>query len=271
MVFRIKKVGPEYYFRRGNECLERGDHHWALESFSKVIEYNPDFEMAYRKRAEVYKAMGRTREAVWDLIRFLEVDRRIPGMAEDLDDVVKEAFNIARMGMQRDGARQEILAFGIPNLLEELMEGYDPQGKYTETKFYDLALSSLDAGSPKNMYYIGFLLLLKKDFDKAMEEFDKAIEENPENPDAYYFRGVVLVKKMKLFEKKAFRSKQMEKIKKLSEAAHSDFEQALRMGFMWGICPDCGYRTSSAVNFCMRCGKPLSRGGEAELRAPSDA
>lgn len=257
MFFRRKKVGPEYYFKRGNECLGRGDYHWALESFSKALEYNADFEMAYYKRAEAYKGMGRIREAVWDYVKFLEVDHRIPGMAEDLDDVLKEAFSIARKDWQRNKARQEILTFGIPKLLEELMEGYDPEGEYKDTKFYDLALSLLDPGSPENRYYIGFVRLLREDFDKATEDFDGAIEKAPENPDAHYFRGIVLVKKMKLLEKNARRSRHVEKMKELSEAAYSSFEQALRRGFKWRICPKCGYRTASTMNFCMRCGKPL--------------
>lgn len=257
MFFRRKKVGPEYYFERGEECLARGDYHWALESFNKAIEYNPDFEMAYYKRAEAYKGLGRSREAVWDYIKFLEVDHRGPGMAQELQEALKEGINIARMDWQRDRVKDEIRAFGIQNLLEELMEAFNPEGEYTDTRFYDLALSNIDVSSPENRYYAGFIHLIKKDFDEAIKEYDKAIKENPENPDVYYFRGVALVRKVKMIEKKRSTSRRLEKVKVLSDLARSNFNEALRRGFRWRVCPECGYRTSSTVNYCMRCGKPL--------------
>ena len=257
MFLRKKKSSPDYYFKRGNDCLKRGDHRWALESFSNAIEFNPDFEMAYYKRAETYKAMGKAREAVWDYVKFLEVDHRSPDMAEDLDDALKEAFSIARRGWQRDKAKQEIMAFGVPNLLEELMEGYDPGGEYADAGFYKLALSLLDPSSPENRCYIGFLQLLKKDYSRALEEFDRAIEESPENPDACYFRGVVLAKTMELIEKKGSMSGRVDELSELSKEACSNFERALEMGFKWRVCPGCGYRTASTMNFCMRCGKKL--------------
>ena len=257
MFFRRKKVGPEYYFERGKDCLDRGDYHWAIESFNKAIEFRPDFEMAYCKRAEAHKRLGNSREAVWDYIKFLEVDRRAPGTAQDLKEALKEGINIARMDWQRNEAKGEITSYGVPNLIEELVERYDPAGEYNDKRFYELALSWLEGSSPKNCNYIGFAQLLKKDFDKSIKELDKAIKDSPENPNAYYFIGVALIKKMKMIEKKGTILRRTEKIKELSQGAYSNFEQALKRGFKWRICPECGYRTSSTVNFCMRCGKKL--------------
>lgn len=254
MFFRKKKIGPEYYFKRGEECLKRGDYHWALVSFSKAIEFKPDYEMAYHRRAEAYKGLGKNREAVWDYIKFLEVDHRTPGMAGDLKEVVKESINIARMDWQRDRVKEVILSFGVPTLLEELMEGYDSEGEYSDKRFYDLALSWLEGSPCQNRHYVGFVLLLKKDFAKAIREFDEAIKEAPENPNAYYFNGIALLKTMKIIEKPMRR---IGKVEELSEMAHSNFEQALKKGFKWRICLECGYRTSSKTNFCMRCGEKL--------------
>ena len=58
-LFRRKKVGPEYYFERGEECLESGNYEWALESFNKAIEMNPGLEMAYLQRGRVYQELGK--------------------------------------------------------------------------------------------------------------------------------------------------------------------------------------------------------------------
>jgi tetratricopeptide (TPR) repeat protein len=253
MFFRKKEVGPEYYFERGEDCLKRGDYHWAMVSFSKAIEFKPDYEMAYHRRAEAYKGLGKTREAVWDYIKFLEVDHRMPGMAGDFKEAVKESINIARMDWQRDRVKDEIISFGVPALLDELMEGYDPEGEYSDTRFYDLALSWLERSPGENRHYVGFVLLLKGDFDKAIREFDEAIKEDPKNPNTYYFNGVTLLKKMKKFKP----MRRMRKVEELSEMARMNFEQAMKKGFEWRVCPECGYRTPSKTNFCMRCGEKL--------------
>jgi len=112
MFFKKRKVGPEYYFERGGKCLNDGNYSWAIESFTQAIEYNADFEMAYYNRAEAYMGLGRTREAMWDYIKFLEVDHRGPGMAQNPKEAFKEAVNIARMDWQRDRVKDKILSFG---------------------------------------------------------------------------------------------------------------------------------------------------------------
>jgi tetratricopeptide (TPR) repeat protein len=260
MFFRRKKIGPEYYFERGKECLDKGNYQWALESFSKALEFNPDYEMAYYNRAEVYKRLGKTREAVWDYIKFLEVDHRLPGMAEELHEVLKEGINIARMDWQRNAAKQEILSFGITRLLEELIEGYDPEKDYPDSEFYELALSSIEASSPQNRVYTGFIHLLRRDYNKAVKEFDKTIEANPKTPDAYYLRGVSYLGKVKILGAKRSRSMSSEKVKELTELAHLNFEETAKKGSKWRICLGCGYRTSSTVNYCIRCGTKLLKG-----------
>jgi tetratricopeptide (TPR) repeat protein len=257
MFFRKKKVGPEYYFERGEECLERGNYQWALESFSKAIEFNPGYEMAYYRRAETHKRLGKDREAISDYIKFLEADRRQPDMAEDLDDALKEAVKIARRGWERDRAKEAITSFGIPGLIEELIEGYDPKREYPDRRFYDLALSWLRASPESRACHIGFVQLLKGDFDEAIKEFDRCIGENPEEPDAYYFRGVALLNKRRIAESKGLVLDREEKMRRLSEQAYESFVQALERDRDLRICPECGYRTSSHPNFCMYCGKKL--------------
>jgi len=256
MIFRKKKTGPEYYFQRGEECLKSGNYQWAIESFSKAIEFNPGFEMAYYQRAEIYKKLGRMRESVSDYIKFLEVDRRQPGMAEDLDDVLKEGFNIARRGWQKDKAKQEIISFGIPKIIEELMEGYDPLKGYNDTQFYDIALSWLKANTSKRKHDLGFVLLIKKDFNEAIKELDKIANKGTENPYVYYFRGVALLNKKEKLEQKGSRFGRKEEKIELFKRAQENFRKALEKGFKWRICPKCGYRTTS-MNFCLRCGSKL--------------
>jgi hypothetical protein len=73
-----------------------------------------------------------------------------------------------------------------------------------------------------------------------MKELDAAIGVYPDNPDQYYLRGVALMKRTGA-----------------RDAARGFFEQSLAKGYAGRICPGCGYRTSSAMNFCMRYGERL--------------
>ena len=241
-MFRRKKVGAEYYVERGEECLKSGNYPWAAESFSKALEFEPGLEAAYYGRAEAYMSLGREREAVWDYVRALEFDRRGPGDVQDALGLLKESVGMARVYMQRDKAKSAILAFGVPRILDEMIAAYDPRQEYRDTHFYDLALSWLREEAGGHHYYMGFVQLLRKRYDEAVKELDAAIGTYPENPDQYYLMGIALMKRPVA-----------------GDTARRFFEQSLAKGFKGRICPGCGYRTSSAMNFCLRCGQRMLR------------
>jgi len=258
--FRKRKVGPEYYFERGEECLNNGNYPWAIESFTKAIEFNPGLEMAYYRRAEAYRKLGKNREAVWDFIKFLEADRRQPDMAEDFSDAMKEAMKIARRGWEKDRVKEEIISFGIPGLIDELIEGYDPLKEYADKRFYQLALSWLEGNLKPDTRRIGFVKVLSGKYEEAIKEFDRGIEESPGNPDMHYFRGVAILSLKKKAEGRRGIFNRGEGVDELSEQARESFEQALMMGYGWRLCPGCGCRAPSETNFCAHCGGRLLTG-----------
>ena len=256
MFFR-KKVGPEYYYERGEECLKEGNYQWAVESFTKAVEFDPSIEMAYYRRAEAYRKMGKTSEAILDCIRFLETDRRQPDMVEDYKGVMKETFKMARRGWEKDRVKEEIIAFGIPVLLDELIEAYDPRREYADKQFYQLALSWLNDGEVRDSLRIGFVQLLRGKLDEAIKELDRSVEDSPDEPVSYYLRGVAYLGKKRLEEGKASIFGSREKARELSQQARESFRQAVDKDPDLRLCPDCGYRASSSTNFCMHCGGRL--------------
>jgi len=256
MFFR-KKVGPEYYYERGEECLKEGNYQWAIESFTKAVEFDPGLEMAYYRRAEAYRKMGREREAILDCIRFLETDRRQPDMVEDYNDVVKEAFRMARRGWEKDRVKEEIIAFGIPPLLDELIEAYDPRREYADKQFYQLAFSWLNGCEVRDSRRIGFVQLLRGKLDEAIEELNRSVAESPDEPVSYYLRGVAYLGKKRLEEGKTSIFGSKEKAIEFSQQALESFKQAIDKDPNLRLCPDCGYRASSRTNFCMHCGGRL--------------
>jgi tetratricopeptide (TPR) repeat protein len=257
-LFGKKKVGPEYYFERGENCLKSENLRWALESFTKAIEFNPSFEMAYYKRAEVYKKLGENRKAVEDYAAFLESDSRVYESAEELRDLLPASLKNAQLMLQRDKARNEIRSFGTMNIIKELMREYTPQKNYLYSKLYQLLLSDLKKSYPKQIGSMGFVHLLRGDLSKAVEEFDKALKEAPGNSDLHYFKGVALLKKTEESRQKGVLIRGNKQMGETWAKAHSSFMEALKTGFSWSLCAECGYRTKNPeLNFCMHCGKKL--------------
>jgi len=257
--FRRKKVGPEYYFKRGAECLESGNYEWALESFSKAIEMNPGLEIAYYHRGRVYQEMGKMREAVKDYAMFLEVDSRGYESAGDIKELVSASIKNAQLMMQRDEVRNDIRSYGVGRIVDELMEVYDPKQEYTSNELYKLILSDLKKSSPKQWHHLGFIQLIRNKIDEALEGFDMAIEESSGDPVSYYFKGVTLLKNIEKVRGSSMVFRKEERIKELSMKAHSSFMKALKNGLNSKLCLECGYRTRNPeLGFCMYCGKKLA-------------
>jgi len=257
-LFRRKKVGPEYYFERGEECLESGNYEWALESFNKAIEMNPGLEMAYYHRGRVYQELGKMQEAVKDYAMFLEVDSRGYEGAGDTKELVSASIKNAQLMMQRDGVKNDIRSYGIDKIVNELMEEYDPKQEFSNNKLYKLILSDLKKDSPKQWLYLGFIQLIRNKLNEAHESFDMAIIESPRDPVPHYFKGITLLKNIEKI-KRSMSFRKEEKSEELSLKAHSSFMQALKNGFSSKLCLNCGYKTRNPeLGFCMYCGKKLA-------------
>ena len=252
ILFRKKKVGADYYLERGEECLKNENYPWAIESFTRALEFDSQLELAYYGRAEAYKKGGKEKEAVWDYIKFLEFDRRGPEGAQDSLEAVKEAISYAGVLMQRGSVKSSITSFGIPKILDEMIREYTPNQEYADRHFYDLALSWFDKNFSKDSYYIGFIRLLRKEYDEALKHFEKALGKGEENPSLYYLQGVALMKRNR--ERGA---SQLIDATSIEREEIQAFSEALRKGYEGKICSGCGYRTSSRVNFCSLCGEKL--------------
>src|ERR1044072_3468745 len=59
---------------------------------------------------------------------------------------------------------------------------------------YRLAIDMRDSNFPRAHYFLGHALLSLGDTTGALEAFNKAIQQQPENPDAYYNLGLTLAR-----------------------------------------------------------------------------
>ena len=64
----------EEWYETGNEYLYAGDYKKAIEHYTKAIEIDPDFALAYNNRGVAYYNMGRYNEAIADYTKAIELD-----------------------------------------------------------------------------------------------------------------------------------------------------------------------------------------------------
>ena len=219
--------------------------------------------------------MGKQRESVNDCIKFLEADRKagaksydslgpvqtaqigmnLAGLSVgadvlDLLETVKDQASVYRYESLKVNAKEDIAYFGIPALLDELIEDYSPEQTYPNIVFYAFALTRLEKTMPQEKYYAGFVHLLLNDYEKAAEAFDQALAEKPQNFNVRYLRGVVSLKRMQKNENK-------EQASAYLESAYRDFCQSLKNDSTRRICAKCGLREKSDLQFCKLCGTRL--------------
>jgi tetratricopeptide (TPR) repeat protein len=65
------------YFKRGMDWQKKGDYDLAIANYTKAIELNPNFAMAYNNRGVAYiQGKGNYDQAISDLSKALEIDPR---------------------------------------------------------------------------------------------------------------------------------------------------------------------------------------------------
>ena len=72
-----EKVNAEtanFYFVRAYEKVENGDYYGAISDYTKAIEINPNFSLAYSNRAASKERINDPKGALDDYIRALEIE-----------------------------------------------------------------------------------------------------------------------------------------------------------------------------------------------------
>ena len=62
----------EYYFRKGNEALQRGDNRGAIADYGRAIDLNPEYVEAYYNRGLAKSNLGNHRGAIADYARAIK-------------------------------------------------------------------------------------------------------------------------------------------------------------------------------------------------------
>jgi len=170
------------YFYRGQAKTELGDYSEAIKDFTKVIQLEPENVDAYNFRGIAYGTFKKYEESMKDFDRALELDPD--------NDLIwsNRGFTLMEQGLYKEALENYKKALSLePTNRKALANRVIAEQKLFESIYQD-AGESLERGTDN--YNTGVAFAENKEFDKAIEYFTKAIENNPEYTKAYHNRAV---------------------------------------------------------------------------------
>jgi tetratricopeptide (TPR) repeat protein len=181
------------YWARGSAKLDIDNIQGALSDFEKAIENNYKYADAYNSRAKCYFKLGFAEKAI-----------------EGYTDAIKVDNTFALAYYNRGHSKQKLEDYnGSIDDYKKAIEYNitNPALVYNELSFSQYSLNKLEDAlysvnkaielepSYANEYLVDKARIeyLLKDFVNSLKDFNKAIENNPNNEPAYYYRGLLKI------------------------------------------------------------------------------
>jgi len=220
---KIMTSSPEAYkyYVEGRKYHNPGQYNLELEFMEKAVAIDPEFAMAYRAIAAVYRNYRNLPKAKKYIEKALEFSDRLPdrdrylieGDSYSVDKNFEKAFeayskllalypddysgnnNMGVLYDEREDWDNAIkyyeLAYNIEKglvALTNLADSYDARGLYDKTKELYLDYLKNVSSEPQIHWRLASNYIVGLEFDLALEEMDKAIALNPRyNKDSIYF------------------------------------------------------------------------------------
>lgn len=194
----LKPDNAKAYFNRGNSYAAKGRHDKAISDYTKAIEINPDNADAFAKRGKAYSEKGKHDKAISDYERVVEITPDIAGTGADKPQKINSGFAVVYYNLGNDLAEKDqydkaILAYDKALELDSgFAEAYNNRGTaYYSRSILDREISTsikaihMNISLPEGYKYTNE----KVASDRAILDFTKAIDINPEYAEAYYNRG----------------------------------------------------------------------------------
>lgn len=158
------------YFGRALDFTLVQDFTEALKDYTKAIELDPDFAMAYFNRA---------------VVRYKQLDYNMSQAANSQDDFSAMSMNL-KMGKNPAVVRNPITADPTSAALKEKNRAYEHE---LITRDYDMVIK-LNSGFVYAYFNRGNLRCAQRDFRAAIQDYSEAIQRDPEFAEAYFNRGL---------------------------------------------------------------------------------
>lgn len=176
----LLKLGELYYFVKQYEN--------AFTAINKALKLNENLAKAYYLKGNIYKETGDTAKAISSLETAIDQDNQNYGAFLDLGIIYGARKNTIALEYYDNAIRIKPTAtdalYAKAKLLQDLNKIDEAVALYEQ-------ILKMDAGNEFSLYNLGAINLgVKKDAEKAVEYFTKAIDANPKYAEAYFARGV---------------------------------------------------------------------------------
>lgn len=152
-VLRSNVYNPEAYFLKGMCYKSMKDTNKAISSFQTAVQNDPKYADAYIQLALIYQAKNNT-------IALNYFENAYKSDTNNIEPIYAQAMF------------------------------WQNQNKFAEAKQVLKRIVLRDRSYPKSYYNMGWMLMQEDSIEKAMRQFDIAIQNKPDYADAYFNRGL---------------------------------------------------------------------------------
>ncbi len=169
--------------------IDRSKLKEEIESLNKAIRTDPTNCLTRYARASAYQRMGEMEKAADDFRAFLLADNRHAQPGTTPWGFIDGSMKAVKIGMQQAEAQ----ACLTRETFKKILNTYDLPTDYTNKKLYKWKLTyAHPTEDPQDAAYRqGVAHLLQQKNKKAIQHLNQAIEMNPQDARAYFFRGLV--------------------------------------------------------------------------------
>jgi tetratricopeptide (TPR) repeat protein len=176
---------------KGLSLLKRGACNEAVVAFSKAIEIDPLFSVAYLNRAIAHMRCGKNEEALNDLQTSIEMNQKVASSYYLQGVLLGQKGDIKRSLESYDNALAEDNYY--TKALFNRSFTWKMMGDFTKAMDDANTIVELQPESPEYWNLKGNMHMLYADYYEAITSYDNAIMLKPDYAEAYYNRGLAFL------------------------------------------------------------------------------
>lgn len=187
--------GQSSYYREESSYVIHGDNlanvgniEEAIRHYSAAIAINPYFVKAYVRRADLYQKSGRSTLAVQDYRHALSLNP----FALDLYRLGVDASRINILAIESDTTDENLPNPAAENLYQTAVSRLLSREVFAATQAIEEAIR-LSARDSRFYKLLGNIYILNGDYKKAIDQYNKALQLQPDYPEAIYNRGIAYI------------------------------------------------------------------------------
>lgn len=184
----IRKVALDL---KGIIQMNLGNINSAISLFSKAIDLDPSFAIAFHNRSLCYKILGNYKLAEEDLNRAISINNDYANfyftkglLSEKMNDESSAVENYKKAIDKNDKYSEAFINYSI--LLKKL-------GRYEESIFELNKAIKFDPSNIENYYLRGNINLIYGEYSDSIDDFKTYLRSESEDADAYFNMGLALI------------------------------------------------------------------------------